>query len=153
MSRTTARGTAAPKARPTIRTMLALRARQVRNLLTIAPGLARAFPMVLGGDEIGRTQGGNNNAYCQDNEVSWTDWDEADPDLLEFTRRLIRLRTEHPSLRRRGVVLAEIHRTNADLPDSAWFTPEGEEMDHRALARAGPPLRGPLPQRTSDGAP
>ena len=55
--------------------------------------LSQGVPMLLGGDEIGRTQRGNNNAYCQDNEISWYDWAAADEDLLQFTRRLIRLRT------------------------------------------------------------
>ena len=61
--------------------------------------------MLLAGDEFGRTQHGNNNAYCQDNEISWFDWQTADADLLEFTRQLIRLRREHPTFRRRHWLL------------------------------------------------
>ncbi|GAA0306767.1 glycogen debranching protein GlgX [Kineococcus aurantiacus] len=76
----------------------ALRARQRRNLLTTLL-LSSGVPMLLGGDEMGRTQGGNNNAYCQDDEISWFDWDAADADLLTFTRELVALRRETPALR------------------------------------------------------
>ncbi|WP_432509723.1 glycogen debranching protein GlgX [Kineococcus sp. SYSU DK001] len=76
----------------------ALRARQRRNLLTTLL-LSAGVPMLLGGDEFGRTQGGNNNAYCQDDEISWFDWASADSDLLGFTRDLLRLRRETPALR------------------------------------------------------
>ncbi|WP_432544455.1 glycogen debranching protein GlgX [Kineococcus sp. SYSU DK002] len=76
----------------------ALRARQRRNLLTTLL-LSSGVPMLLGGDEFGRTQGGNNNAYCQDDEISWFDWASADRDLLGFTRELLRLRRETPALR------------------------------------------------------
>ena len=65
--------------------MIALRARQQRNFLTTLL-LSQGVPMLLGGDEIGRTQHGNNNGYCQDNEISWFDWEHADEDLLQFTR-------------------------------------------------------------------
>src|SRR3546814_3645665 len=75
--------------------VLELRARQQRNLLATLL-LSQGVPMLLGGDELGRTQGGNNNAYCQDNEISWFDWDDVDTDLLEFTRRCIAIRKEHP---------------------------------------------------------
>ena len=85
---TTDRGTAAPRGRPTIRAINALRARQQRNFLATLL-LSQGVPMLLGGDEIGRTQQGNNNAYCQDNEISWFDWEHADSELLEFTRGLI----------------------------------------------------------------
>ncbi|WP_424466933.1 glycogen debranching protein GlgX [Pseudoclavibacter helvolus] len=74
------------------------RGRKRRNLLATLL-LSAGVPMLLGGDELGRTQGGNNNAYCQDNEISWFDWEAVDADLLEFTRTLIRLRAEHPALR------------------------------------------------------
>ena len=85
-------GIAAPKETPTIRTMLALRERQKRNFLATLL-LSQGVPMLLAGDEIGRTQQGNNNAYCQDNEVSWIDWklDRPRRELLEFTSYLIRL--------------------------------------------------------------
>src|SRR6185437_14028837 len=72
----------------------ALRARQQRNFLTTLL-LSQGVPMVLGGDEFGRTQNGNNNAWCQDNELSWFNWDQADGELLEFARRVIRMRREH----------------------------------------------------------
>jgi isoamylase len=80
----------------------ALRARQARNFLTLLL-LSQGVPMILAGDEIGRTQHGNNNAYCQDNETSWLDWSllETNADLFRFTARLIRFRRAHPSLRRR----------------------------------------------------
>jgi isoamylase len=80
----------------------ALRARQQRNFLALLL-LSQGVPMLLSGDEFGRTQRGNNNAYCQDNEISWVDWSLAgrNADLLQFTRRLIRFRRAHPSLRRR----------------------------------------------------
>jgi isoamylase len=74
------------------------RARARRNLLATLL-LSAGVPMILGGDELGRTQGGNNNAYCQDNEISWFHWDEADTELTDFTRQLIALRAEHPALR------------------------------------------------------
>jgi glycogen operon protein len=78
-----------------------LRSRQQRNLLATLL-VSHGVPMILGGDEIGRTQAGNNNAYCQDNEVSWYDWARVDEDLLDFTRRAIALRRSHSTLRRRG---------------------------------------------------
>ena len=99
---TTSAATTASKGRPTIRRSDALRARQRRNIMATLL-LSQGVPMLLSGDEIGRTQGGNNNAYCQDNEMSWLDWDLSDPDrnFLAFVRRMIRLRKEHPAFRRR----------------------------------------------------
>jgi len=83
--------------------------------------------MLLGGDEIGRTQNGNNNGYCQDNETSWYDWAHADEDLLQFTRGLIRMRHRHPVFcRRRWFQGRPIHGTN--VSDIGWFTPAGIEM-------------------------
>ena len=103
-----------------------LRDRQKRNFMA-ALLLSQGVPMLLGGDEIGRAQGGNNNAYCQDNEISWYDWAHVDEDLLDFCRRLIRYRKDHPVFRRRrwfqGV---PIH--GSDVEDIAWFTLEGERM-------------------------
>jgi isoamylase len=98
-----------------------LRARQQRNFLTTL-FLSQGVPMLASGDEIGRTQGGNNNAYCQDNEVSWVDWSRAagERDLLEFTQRLAELRSKHPVFRRR-----RFFRGSADIE---WLTPAGEEM-------------------------
>ncbi|HEX9943513.1 MAG TPA: glycogen debranching protein GlgX [Thermoanaerobaculia bacterium] len=104
----------------------ALRARQQRNFLTTL-FLSQGIPMLLGGDEMGRTQRGNNNAYCQDNETSWFDWEQADADLLEFTSRLIAFRREHPVFRRRRWFLgARIH--GAGVRDIGWFRPDGELM-------------------------
>ncbi len=110
--------------------VLALRRRQQRNMLATM-FLSQGVPMLLGGDEMGRTQGGNNNAYCQDNEVSWFDWAKADRDLLAFTRSLAELRRQHPVFRRRGWFQGRpIRRIKGQpsLPDIAWFTPEGDEM-------------------------
>jgi glycogen operon protein len=108
----------------------ALRRRQQRNFLATM-FLSQGVPMLLGGDELGRTQGGNNNAYCQDNEVSWFDWASADGDLLEFTRRLAELRRRHPAFRRRGWFQGRPirHGAGAPLPDVAWLTPDGTEMN------------------------
>ncbi len=104
----------------------ALRARQQRNFLATL-FLSQGIPMLLGGDEMGRTQGGNNNAYCQDNEVSWFDWENVDTELLEYTARLIALRREHPVFRRRRWFLGtRIH--GEGVRDIAWFRPDGELM-------------------------
>ncbi|HVC25080.1 MAG TPA: glycogen debranching protein GlgX [Acidimicrobiales bacterium] len=106
--------------------ILALRRRQVRNLL-VTLVVSQGVPMLLSGDEIGRTQGGNNNAYCQDNETSWLDWENADEELLEFTRLLTALRREHPVFhRRRWFQGRRLH--GAGVSDIAWFSPEGKEM-------------------------
>ncbi len=107
--------------------VLALRARQQRNLLTTLL-LSQGVPMVLGGDEFGRSQHGNNNAYCQDNEISWFRWDEADEDLIAFTRRIIRLRRENPVFRRRRWFQGRPLRGEG-ITDIAWLVPEGDRMD------------------------
>ena len=104
--------------------VLALRHRQQRNFLATLL-LSQGVTMLLGGDEAGRTQRGNNNAYCQDNEISWYDWDQVDEDLLEYTRRLIALRREHPVLRRRRWFQGRSIRGSVDL---GWFKPDGTEM-------------------------
>ena len=104
----------------------ALRSRQQRNFLTTTL-LSQGIPMLLGGDEIGRTQQGNNNAYCQDNEISWFDWEHVDEELLEFTRRLVRLQADHPVFRRRGWFKGRPVR-GAGVGDIAWFRPDGAEM-------------------------
>jgi glycogen operon protein len=104
----------------------ALRARQQRNLLTTLL-LSQGVPMLLGGDEIGRTQRGNNNAYCQDNETSWYDWDDADLELLDFTRQLIAFRQAHPVFRRRGWFKGRPIKGRGSA-DIAWFKPDGVEM-------------------------
>jgi glycogen operon protein len=108
--------------------ILALRERQKRNFLGTL-FLSQGVPMLLAGDEFGRTQGGNNNAYCQDNEISWLDWklDRPRRELLEFTRMLIRLRQEHPVLRRRHFFQGRRIR-GSEVKDLAWFRPDGKEM-------------------------
>ena len=103
-----------------------LRARQQRNFLATLL-LSQGIPMLLGGDEIGRTQRGNNNAYCQDNEISWFDWERADEELLAFTRALIRLQAEHPVFRRRHWFKGRPVR-GSGVGDIAWFRPDGVEM-------------------------
>jgi isoamylase len=105
-----------------------LRARQRRNFL-VTLFLSQGVPMLLGGDEMGRTQGGNNNAYCQDNEVSWFDWEGADETLLEFSRWLIGFRRDHPVFRRRRWFQGRPITGRGHHSDIGWFTPEGEEMD------------------------
>jgi len=103
-----------------------IRARQKRNLLATLL-LSQGVPMLLGGDEFGRSQRGNNNPYCQDNEISWFDWGNVDEKLLAFTRRLIALRRQHPVFRRRVWFHGRLS-SNAQLPDIAWFRPDGQEM-------------------------
>jgi isoamylase len=106
----------------------ALRARQSRNLLATLL-FSQGVPMLVAGDEIGRTQGGNNNAYCQDNEVSWLDW-ELDDDrrkLLRFVQRLIAMRRVHPVFRRRDFFQGRPLR-GRDIKDIVWLTNEGTEM-------------------------
>jgi glycogen operon protein len=90
--------------------------------------------MLLGGDEMGRTQGGNNNAYCQDNEISWLDWETVDQDLLEFTARLIAFRREHPVFRRRRWFLGTRIRGEG-VRDIGWFRPDGELMSDEDWSR------------------
>jgi isoamylase len=122
--------------------VLALRARQQRNFLTTLV-LSQGVPMLLAGDELGRTQGGNNNAYCQDNATSWLRWPteqavatgfETDrpgtgPSLHSFLRMLIRLRAEHPVFRRRRFFTGEAGRSRPDhLGDIRWLTPAADEM-------------------------
>jgi isoamylase len=106
----------------------ALRERQKRNLLAFLL-LSQGVPMICGGDEIGRTQRGNNNAYCQDNEVSWLDWnlDERRLALLEFTRRMIAFRTAHPSLHRRRFFQDRQIRGTVQK-EVIWLRPDGAEM-------------------------
>jgi glycogen operon protein len=107
--------------------VLALRARRVRSFLATLM-LSQGVPMLVMGDEVGRTQQGNNNAYAQDNELSWVDWPNADLDLLEFTRRLIALRREHPVFRRRRWFQGRSIRGGSIDEDIGWFTPDGAEM-------------------------
>ncbi|HUI84034.1 MAG TPA: glycogen debranching protein GlgX [Candidatus Binatia bacterium] len=108
--------------------ILAARERQKRNLLATL-FLSQGVPMLCGGDEIGRTQRGNNNAYCQDNEISWYDWnlDDRRTRLLEFTRALISFRTAHPNFRRRRFFQDRdvYHPSSRDI---AWYRTDGQEM-------------------------
>jgi glycogen operon protein len=109
----------------------ALRARQKRNFLTTLL-LSQGVPMLLAGDEMGRTQRGNNNAYCQDNEISWVNWavrDEDDQALIDYVRALTSLRAEHPVFRRRRFFRGQSIRGGRQRAgDIAWFTLAGEEM-------------------------
>jgi isoamylase len=109
-----------------------LRARQRRNLLATLL-LSQGTPMLLHGDEVGRTQQGNNNGYCQDNELSWVDWSlvEQNSDLLDFTRAVIELRRNHPVFRRRRFFAGRPIRKGDELRDIAWFTPSAEEMSEQ----------------------
>ncbi|WP_413103698.1 glycogen debranching protein GlgX [Streptomyces sp. Inha503] len=125
---------------PAVRT---LRERQMRNFIATLM-LSQGVPMLSHGDEFGRTQGGNNNAYCQDNEVSWVRWphhakgqdgereDRSALELLRFTRALVWLRRDHPVFRRRRFFHGRpVEGTHDELSDIAWFTHEGEEMTPR----------------------
>ncbi len=104
--------------------VLTIRRRRMRSMLATLL-LSQGVPMLLGGDELGRTQSGNNNAYNQDGPISWFDWKNADQDLIEFVRTLTRLRREHPTFRR----TAWLHEHAApDLDHVGWFRPDGEEM-------------------------
>ncbi|MFD3924109.1 glycogen debranching protein GlgX [Streptomyces sp. NPDC058595] len=111
----------------------ALRRRQLRNLLTTLL-LSTGVPMLVAGDEMGRTQGGSNNAYCQDNETSWLDWSLLDQPgsygLYRLTRRLLALRQTHPVLRRRAFFSGRAQAPDG-LRDLAWFRPDGKEMTER----------------------
>ncbi|MFM7107002.1 MAG: glycogen debranching protein GlgX [Planctomycetaceae bacterium] len=106
-----------------------VRARQVRNLLGTLL-VSQGVPMILAGDECGRTQGGNNNAWCQDNPVSWFDWSlvDADADLVRFVRELVRFRLGNPTLRRRAFLVGG-SSASGTLPDVEWFSPDGEHID------------------------
>jgi glycogen operon protein len=107
----------------------ALRARQARNFLATL-FLSQGVPMLLGGDERGRTQLGNNNAYAQDNEIAWLDWASEDAELLDFTRKLAAFRRAHPVFRQRRWFRGRPTR-GLGVSDIEWFTPEGEEMTER----------------------
>ncbi|MCU0568067.1 MAG: glycogen debranching protein GlgX [Oculatellaceae cyanobacterium Prado106] len=108
--------------------VLRLRERQQRNILTTLM-LSQGIPMMVMGDEMGRSQLGNNNAYCQDNELSWLDWDlcQGNADLLDFTRELIHFRQAHPVFRRQRWFQGQaIH--GSSVTDIAWFNPDGQDM-------------------------
>ncbi|HEY3701314.1 MAG TPA: glycogen debranching protein GlgX [Acidimicrobiales bacterium] len=106
--------------------VLALRARQKRNFL-VTLLLSQGAPMLLGGDELGRSQRGNNNAYCQDNDVSWFDWAHVDEGTLAFTSALVDLRRSNPVFRRRRFFHGRPLR-GSGIGDIGWFTPAGTEM-------------------------
>ena len=111
-----------------------LRLQQRRNFLTTLL-LSQGVPMLAHGDEMGRTQLGNNNGYCQDSDLTWVDWDldDDDAELLRFTRRLVQLRKDHPVFRRRRFFAGTAdHGGESDLGDIAWFMPNGKHMDGEA---------------------
>jgi glycogen operon protein len=122
-------GAEGPTDDPAIRS---LRASQKRNFMATLL-LSQGVPMILSGDELGQSQGGNNNAYCQDSEISWLNWELTDEQkgFLEFVRSLIRLRREQPVLRRRSFFRGRRIR-GSDVKDIAWFDPSGAEMTDEA---------------------
>ncbi len=132
--------------------VLALRERQSRAMLATEL-LSFGVPLLLGGDERGRTQQGNNNAYCQDNDITWFDWSSADRDLLAFTKRLIAFRKEHPVFRRRRFLAGK------EASELGWFTPAGTPMtqpdwaDRSALALAVYLDGSDDPDHAEDGTP
>jgi isoamylase len=142
-------GAEGPAADPAI---LTLRARQSRAMLATLL-LSFGVPMMLGGDELGRTQQGNNNAYCQDNEISWVDWSQPDTELQDFARRLVAFRKRHPVFRRRRFL------AGAEASELRWFTPGGTEMtdgdwtDASGLAIALYLDGSDDPDRAADGMP
>jgi isoamylase len=109
--------------------VLELRARQRRNFIATLM-LSQGVPMLLHGDELGRSQGGNNNGYCQDSELTWIDWENVDEGLLEFTKLVTKLRTDHPTFRRRRFFHGRpVRREEGDpVQDIAWLTPAGDLM-------------------------
>ncbi|HSO97315.1 MAG TPA: glycogen debranching protein GlgX, partial [Solirubrobacteraceae bacterium] len=109
----------------------ALRARQQRNFLTTL-FISQGTPMLLGGDEMQRSQCGNNNSWCQDSEISWYDWSRAPEkeQMRDFTRRLIRLRREHPVFRRESFLLGQ-EQQGSGLPDVWWFRADGMKMTRK----------------------
>jgi isoamylase len=109
----------------------AVRCRQMRNFWATLM-ISQGTPMIAHGDEIGRTQQGNNNVYCQDSELAWMDWSLVDKnaDLLAFARKATRLRKRHPVFRRRRFFEGEPIRTGDEVRDIAWLTPSGREMTH-----------------------
>jgi glycogen operon protein len=116
--------------------ILKLRARQKRNFLTTLM-LSQGVPMLLAGDEFGNSQGGNNNAYCQDNEIGWLNWDNADQELIDFVGRLVKLRLNRSAISRPEFLTGA--RNAMGQRDVSWFGPDGttmvEEKWHNAQAR------------------
>jgi len=127
--------------------IVALRERQKRNFFATLL-LSQGIPMLCAGDELGRTQNGNNNAYCQDNETSWINWslDDNGRALLQFVRRMIEIRRDHPAFRRRDFFQGRpLH--GGDVKDISWFKPDGSEMtldawDHEHARALGVYLAG-----------
>ena len=134
-----------------IRKSWTLRRRQMRNIIATLM-LSQGTPMIAHGDEIGRTQHGNNNVYCQDSELSWMDWSLVDKnsDQLEFTRKVTALRKSHPVFRRRRFFDGEPIRTGDEVRDIAWLTPAGEEMTHQDWGAELRQVHRGVPQRRSD---
>jgi glycogen operon protein len=106
--------------------VLELRRRQERNFLATL-FLSQGIPMLQAGDELGWTKGGNNNSYCQDNDLSWWDWSHADPELFAFTAGLAAMRRKHAVFRRRRFFSGKVP-TNGSLPDIVWLRPDGTPM-------------------------
>ncbi|HEX3816287.1 MAG TPA: glycogen debranching protein GlgX [Mycobacteriales bacterium] len=137
--------------------VLELRARQRRNFIATTL-LSQGVPMIGHGDEMGRTQGGNNNTWCQDNELSWVDWESIDEELLSFTSRVAELRHQHPVFRRRRFFNGRPVRRGGGEPlrDLAWLTPAGEEMAEDDWSSLGPSVAvflngNGIPDRDSRG--
>ncbi|MGN5734518.1 glycogen debranching protein GlgX [Arthrobacter psychrochitiniphilus] len=109
--------------------VLTLRARQQRNIITTLL-LSQGVPMIVHGDELGRTQQGNNNTYCQDSELSWVHWDAVDQPLVEFTAKVNQIRSDHPVFRRRGFFDGRpvVRGEGEALPDIVWIRPDGADM-------------------------
>ncbi|RZM25229.1 MAG: glycogen debranching enzyme GlgX, partial [Pedobacter sp.] len=105
-----------------------LRLKQKKNFLSTL-FLSQGVPMLVAGDEFGRTQHGNNNAYCQDNEISWVNWDGLDKELLSFSQKVIGLRRKHPVFRRYNWLVGQAAK-GLELEDVVWFLPEGDQMSH-----------------------
>ena len=116
-------GAEGPTNDPVIRENRRRRTRSMMATLLLSQGV----PMISGGDEIGRTQRGNNNAYAQDNEISWHDWGRVDAEMLEFTRHVIELRRTHPVFRQRRF-FSGVRATGSSLDDVGWFRPDGGAM-------------------------
>ncbi|OJX78293.1 glycogen debranching protein GlgX [Magnetospirillum sp. 64-120] len=117
-------GIEGPTEQPKVR---ALRTQQMRNLMATLL-LSQGVPMLLAGDEFGRSQRGNNNAYCQDNDISWVDWENQDRSMLDFVRNMIRLRHEHPVFSRPRFFKGARRDQGAVIKDITWVTPDGLEM-------------------------
>ena len=114
-----------------IRDVNELRQRQMRNMFATLL-VSQGIPMICGGDEVMRTQGGNNNAYCQDNEISWTNWDldESQQEMLAFVSKMIHLRLNHPVLHRRRFFSGRVPGDPVDkIPQAEWFDHTGSIMD------------------------